>query len=51
MLAFGPSRPGPEEATCRIRNKETHMSTTTLILIILVIVLLFGGFGYRRWRR
>jgi LPXTG-motif cell wall-anchored protein len=27
------------------------MSNTTLILIILVILILFGGFGYRRWRR
>jgi len=32
-------------------RRERCMSTTTLIIIILVILFLFGGFGYRRWRR
>jgi hypothetical protein len=30
---------------------ENRMSTTTLIIVILIILFLFGGFGYRRWRR
>jgi hypothetical protein len=30
---------------------ENRMSTTTLIIVILVVLFLFGGFGYRRWRR
>jgi hypothetical protein len=39
-----------ERAYIDIR-RERCMSTTTLIIIILVILFLFGGFGYRRWRR
>jgi LPXTG-motif cell wall-anchored protein len=30
---------------------ENRMSTTTLIIVILIVLFLFGGFGYRRWRR
>jgi len=32
-------------------NEETKMSNQTLIIVIVLVVLLFGGFGYRRWRR
>jgi len=27
------------------------MSNQTLIIVIVLVVLLFGGFGFRRWRR
>jgi hypothetical protein len=32
-------------------ERGDKMSNQTLIIVIVLVVLLFGGFGYRRWRR
>lgn len=38
--------------TCaRIPEGGDKMSNQTLIIVIVLVVLLFGGFGFRRWRR
>jgi hypothetical protein len=34
-----------------ILERGDKMSNQTLIIVIVLVVLLFGGFGFRRWRR